>query len=157
MDKDGTWALGRGQPGRARTACSGPTDLGPGLCQAIWWNGTGRPDTFVVAHAAHADARWLRLADIVIQPAQLTLLLAEDVVEASFAQWSGCALAAVHVETLGHVLRWRDGRQQVIRTSAGPAGLLWWCGAEYISRLSEDGSPAAAGVRSGTRAQIGAS
>jgi hypothetical protein len=111
------------------------------VCQVIWWNGTGLPDTFVVAHAARAGARWLRLADVVIQPAQRTLLLAEEVAEASFVQWSGCALAAVHVEALGHVLRWRDGHQEMIRTGAGPAGLFWWCSTEYISRLSEHRFP----------------
>jgi hypothetical protein len=130
-----------------------------------WWTDTGRPDTFVVAHAARAGSRWLRLADIVIQPAQRTLPLAEETAGASLAQWSGCALTAVHVDELGHLLCWRDSRQKVIRTDANSMDPLWWCAIEYIGRLLADPLPhphntgvlLATGVGSGTRAPIGAS
>ena len=154
MGDNGVWAFGHGRTGRAGR--SGPTDPVPGVCQ-VTWNAGGPPDTFVVADRARAGDRWLRLADVVIQPAQHTVLLAEEAAEASFVQLSGCALTAVPVETRGHVLRWRDGRQRVIRTGTGTAGLLWWCIAEYTGRLGADGSGLAVDARSGNPASIGAS
>jgi hypothetical protein len=153
MGDNGVWA-GRGRTGRARR--SGPTDPVPGVCH-VTWNAGDRPDTFVVADCGRADDRWLRLADVVIQPAQHTVPLAEDAAEASFIQLSGCALTAVPVETRGHVLRWRDGRQRVIRTGIGTAGLLWWCIAEYTGRLVADRTGFAVDARSGTHRSIGAS
>lgn len=136
MGDNGAWAIARSQIDRAHPSRSDSTDLlAPGVHRVAWWNGVGRPDTFIVAYAARADSSWLRLADIVIQPSQRTIVCAEEIAATSLAWFSGCALCAVHVVGQGYLLRWRDGCRTALRTGAAPADIFWCCGEEYVRRL----------------------
>ncbi len=98
-----------------------------------WWPDAVRPDTFVVAAAGTADARWLSLADVVVGPTQRSLPAALGVTTEVLARFTGCAVVAAGVPRRASVVRCRDGRALVCPGGGSPTDAWWLAALAYVS------------------------